>query len=319
MLHRDWHPVAEAIEPGTVRSVKLLEREFVIWRCGDRILAWDDRCPHRGARLSGGTVEDRGLRCPYHGLVFNSQGTCVEVPASPGWTPSSQLCLSAYPAELRYGLVWLSLNPDADPKTIPSFPEWSDLNYRKFLCGAYRFRASPLRVMENFLDVSHFPFVHDGLLGDRIHTEVPDYQVHWDDQGLSIKDVQIWQPNPDGTAQGATVTYNYHAPTPLSAWFEKLSGDRRLTIFFAICPLEPELAIGWMWIAMNYGSEIPQAELHGFQDRVVRQDIPIVESQHPKRLPLTLSQEGHLPSDRASIAYRQWLQRRGVQFGAIAA
>ncbi|MFP4219371.1 MAG: hypothetical protein ACLFM4_00830 [Phormidium sp.] len=37
MLHRDWHPVAEAIEPGTVRSVKLLERKFVIWRCGDRI------------------------------------------------------------------------------------------------------------------------------------------------------------------------------------------------------------------------------------------------------------------------------------------
>jgi phenylpropionate dioxygenase-like ring-hydroxylating dioxygenase large terminal subunit len=173
--------------------------------------------------------------------------------------------------------------------------------------------------MENFLDVSHFPFVHDGLLGDRSHTEVPEYHVDWNDQGLSIKDVQIWQPNPDGTAEGATVTYNYHAPTPLSAWFEKLSGDRRLTIFFAICPLEPELTMGWMWIAMNYGSEIPQAELHGFQDRVVRQDIPIVESQHPKRLPLTLSQEGHLPSDRASIAYRQWLQRRGVQFGAIAA
>lgn len=76
--------------------------------------------------------------------------------------------------------------------------------------------------------------------------------------------------------------------------------------------------MGWMWIAMNYGSDIPQAELHSFQDRVVRQDIPIVESQQPKRLPLTLSQEGHLPSDRASIAYRQWLQRRGVEFGAIA-
>lgn len=53
MLQQDWHPVAETIEPGTVRSVKLLEREFVIWRCGDRILAWDDRCPHRGVRLSG--------------------------------------------------------------------------------------------------------------------------------------------------------------------------------------------------------------------------------------------------------------------------
>lgn len=128
--------------------------------------------------------------------------------------PLPQLALSSYLAELRYGLVWLSLNPDADPKTIPSFPEWNDLNYRKFLCGAYRFRSSPLRVMENFLDVSHFPFVHDGLLGDRLHTEVPEYQVDWNEQGLFIKDVQIWQPNPDGTGEGAKVTYNYHAPLP---------------------------------------------------------------------------------------------------------
>lgn len=72
-----------------------------------------------------------------------------------------------------------------------------------------------------------------------------------------------------------------------------------------------------MWIAINYGWDLPESELHQFQDIVIRQDIPIVESQSPRRLPLDLQAEIHLPCDRASIAYRQWLKQIGVHFGTI--
>jgi phenylpropionate dioxygenase-like ring-hydroxylating dioxygenase large terminal subunit len=72
-----------------------------------------------------------------------------------------------------------------------------------------------------------------------------------------------------------------------------------------------------MWIAMNYGQNLPEAELRAFQDRVVRQDLPIVASQHPKRLPLDLKAEIHLPCDRASIAYRQWLRELNIRFGTL--
>lgn len=317
-LKSQWYPVSDRLEPNGVRAVRLLGRDLVLWQSGDRILAWDDRCPHRGAQLSGGTVEGDRLICPYHGLHFDPTGRCTKVPAAPNWQPSDRLHCQSYAACWRYGLLWVSFDPNADPSRIPQFSEWDDPNYRRFLCGAYSVRSSPWRVMENFLDVSHFPFVHGGLLGDRQHAAIPDYRTHQDDSGLHLQNVRVHQPDPDGTGVGSTVTYNYHATTPWVADFEKLSPAGRLTIYFAICPQDAETCLGWMWVAMNYGTDIPETQLRAFQDRVVRQDIPIVESQRPRRLPLDLSADGHLPSDRSSIAYRQWLCRLGIQFGAIA-
>jgi phenylpropionate dioxygenase-like ring-hydroxylating dioxygenase large terminal subunit len=66
---------------------------------------------------------------------------------------------------------------------------------------------------------------------------------------------------------------------------------------------------------MNYGDEIGAAQLRAFQDVVAGQDIPIVASQRPERLPLDLQTEPHLRSDRTAIAYRRWLRELGLTFG----
>jgi phenylpropionate dioxygenase-like ring-hydroxylating dioxygenase large terminal subunit len=66
---------------------------------------------------------------------------------------------------------------------------------------------------------------------------------------------------------------------------------------------------------MNYGHDIPAAELRAFEDKIVAQDVPIVESQRPELLPLDLQAELHLRSDRTAIAYRQWLRQLGLTFG----
>ncbi|MCP5870855.1 Rieske (2Fe-2S) protein, partial [Klebsiella pneumoniae] len=61
VLWHDWHPVAASagLAIGTMQPVRLLEQELVIWRSSDgAVQAWDDRCPHRGARLSLGWVKD---------------------------------------------------------------------------------------------------------------------------------------------------------------------------------------------------------------------------------------------------------------------
>ena len=70
-----------------------------------------------------------------------------------------------------------------------------------------------------------------------------------------------------------------------------------------------------MIIGMNYGHDIPLSQLREFQDRIVAQDKPIVESQRPELLPLDLAEELHLRSDRTAIAYRKWLRELGLQFG----
>ncbi|MDZ8263667.1 Rieske (2Fe-2S) protein [Nostoc sp. ChiQUE01b] len=83
ILLNDWHVIARSqdLQPGTVLHKRLLGSDVVLWHNGDKVLAWQDVCPHRGARLSLGYVNKETLVCPYHGLAFNSEGKCVLVPA----------------------------------------------------------------------------------------------------------------------------------------------------------------------------------------------------------------------------------------------
>ena len=69
-----------------------------------------------------------------------------------------------------------------------------------------------------------------------------------------------------------------------------------------------------MLIAMDYAHDQSE-EIRNFQNKIVSQDIPVVESQRPELLPLDLQTELHLKSDRMSIAYRKWLKQLGVSFG----
>ena len=71
----------------------------------------------------------------------------------------------------------------------------------------------------------------------------------------------------------------------------------------------------WLIMALNYGHEVPDEKLCRFQDAVSAQDVPVVESQRPERLPLDLQAELHLPSDRAAIAYQQWPKNIGLRYG----
>jgi hypothetical protein len=66
---------------------------------------------------------------------------------------------------------------------------------------------------------------------------------------------------------------------------------------------------------MNYGHDIPEAEMIAFQDKVAAQEKVIVESQRPELLPLDLREELHLRSDLMAIAYRKWLLELGMSYG----
>jgi phenylpropionate dioxygenase-like ring-hydroxylating dioxygenase large terminal subunit len=82
----------------------------------------------------------------------------------------------------RYGLIWVALGqPTHD---LPPFPEWEKVAYRKILCGPYRIKASGPRLVENFLDIAHFPFVHAGILGVPSHPEIADYDARIEPEGV---------------------------------------------------------------------------------------------------------------------------------------
>lgn len=315
VLVNDWHPVATVaqLREQPVVGVRLLEEDVVVWQAGDQLLAWQDLCIHRGTRLSLGKVEENRLQCPYHGWTYNEHGRCVHIPAHPDQAPPEKARVKVYRACERYGLVWVTLGEP--PHDFPPFPEWDDPSFRKLLCGPYTVRASGPRIIENFLDIAHFPFVHEGILGDKAHPEIADYRAEIGPAGVVAQGVRVYQPDPYGTGQGDTVSYTYKALRPLTAYLLKESTGPRFSILLMVTPHAAVESTAWMWMTMNYGHELPAEELIAWQDQIFSQDRPILESQRPELLPLDLQAELHLRSDRLAIAYRTWLNQLGLSFG----
>ncbi len=329
MLLGEWFLIAwsEEVAYGQTAARRLLGRDLVLWRSSEGVHCWLDLCIHRGARLSLGRVRgadpvpDEGgggrrecLVCPYHAWEYAPSGQCVRIPAHAGMTPPAKARAQVFLAQERYGAIWVCLGEPASD--IPEFPFAETPGFRTVTAGPYRFRALGPRVIENVLDVAHLGYVHAGLLGDPQRLHVEDYQVGEGPRGPEADEIRIWQPNPDGTGQGALVTYRYWVSGPLTAGLEKKSGERRFAILAQVSPVEEEHSEMRLLMSMDYGHEIPEAELRAFQDRVTEQDRIVVESQRPELLPLDLQAELHLRSDRMAIAYRKWLKKIGLRYGA---
>lgn len=111
-----WHPVAlgRDIAPGTSAGVVLDGREIAVWRdVKGTIHAWEDRCPHRGMKLSFGFVRGDHIACLYHGWEYGADGRCQKIPAHPDLTPPATICVPSYPVAEGAGLVWVAAAGDA--------------------------------------------------------------------------------------------------------------------------------------------------------------------------------------------------------------
>jgi nitrite reductase/ring-hydroxylating ferredoxin subunit len=115
-----WYPVAMAgdLEPGQSAGTRLFDREFCIWRDADGCPhAWEDRCPHRGMRLSFGFVRGDRIACLYHGWQYDTQGQCRLIPAHPDLDVPPTIRVAAYPCLDRLGMLWVY--SDATVETPP--------------------------------------------------------------------------------------------------------------------------------------------------------------------------------------------------------
>jgi len=123
-LRRRWFPVARVEEavPRHVVQVQLLGQEVAVWRDdAGRINAWENRCPHRGVRLSIGLNDGKELRCQYHGWRYASgSGQCTFIPAHPDQKPANVIRAKPFAVVEQYGFVWVNLAEDADPADVPS-------------------------------------------------------------------------------------------------------------------------------------------------------------------------------------------------------
>ncbi len=149
----------------------------------------------------------------------------------------------------RERCAWRRLGSGVSP--IPTCELLEDPAYKVLLAGPYRVRASGPRIMENFLDVGHFPFVHEGVLGDRARPEIADYAAEITSSGVVATGVKVFQPDPYGTGHGSTASYTYRVHRPLSASFVK-DGEHSFGMLLSVTPHDAVDSTAWMWMAMNY-------------------------------------------------------------------
>ena len=325
-----WWLPACCVPQVDIAQATVLGLDLVLWRTSTGWQAAPNQCPHRGAKLSDGCVQNEHLQCPYHGWQFNTQGACTLIPATPDFKPLQTHGIETV-AVLEYaGLLWVQLAPNSTtPLPSELYPSHTTAQQAKnalsVLVGPYDVNTSAPRAVENFLDVSHFGTVHAGWLGDAAHMEVPPYVVNIEPNRATATGVRTWQPKSQATLNtGAWVDYTYRVAHPYCA---ELSKQPDITAGFAesiavwSVPLTPDTCRVWFSLCMeNVGqtaADIQTFHTQDFQHTIFMQDKPILEGQRPALLPLNASAEKHSAADRMSAAYRQLLRDWGIGYGTI--
>ena len=168
LLRRYWYPVAvaqELTDMHPIKHVRILGEDLVLFRDQrGRVGLVADRCPHRGASLLYGRVEERGIACAYHGWLFNTEGNCLECPAEPA---ESRFHLTvkhkAYPVQKFVGLYWTYMGPKPSP-LIPRYDVWVRKDGKRRLMVQPQLDCNWFQAMENSVDPSHLQILHQALI-----------------------------------------------------------------------------------------------------------------------------------------------------------
>jgi phenylpropionate dioxygenase-like ring-hydroxylating dioxygenase large terminal subunit len=167
-LRRFWQPVCFSDELKDLPlRLRILGEDLVAFRDGSGAAGLLElHCPHRGTSLEFGLVGDKGIRCCYHGWLFDVDGTILETPGEPATTTlKDRLCHGAYPVHEAHGLVFAYLGP---PEAKPAFPTYDSFlrpGYRVIPGRKYYYPCNWLQIYENTMDPAHTAFLHTIVSG----------------------------------------------------------------------------------------------------------------------------------------------------------
>jgi len=305
-----WHAVLSSRElrGKPVSKIRFGER-LVFWRdAGGQPVCLEDRCAHRGAALSLGTVRDGTIACPFHGLCYDPAGRCVRVPVEADWKIPESLKVAAYPVAEGDGLVWLWRGPPADTEMLPLLPGLPRLELVEGLAfgeTTWTWNGHYTRCIEGVIDYSHLPFVHPRTIG----------RVTIKDPACSV--------SVEPTTDGFRARRNEHSAERQfiefiapNIWLNSVGPGYVLAAIFApVDDTHTEAYLRWYYPpALRWAR--PLVDLLGrFGQWVVfHDDLPILASQRPANVD-DADGDRLLPSDAAVIAYRQVRRRLQNELG----
>jgi 5,5'-dehydrodivanillate O-demethylase len=161
LLRRYWYPVAfvRELDEWPIKRVRLLAEDFALWKSLDGGYGIvQERCPHRAASLVYGVVEPEGLRCGYHGWLFDRSGVCIDQPAEPDTsTFKDKIAAQSGRAQPLGGMVWVYIGPEPAPE-LPRFDVFVMDGVRDV--GHSMLPCNWLQIMENSVDPHHVEWLH---------------------------------------------------------------------------------------------------------------------------------------------------------------
>ncbi|MCV6584003.1 MAG: aromatic ring-hydroxylating dioxygenase subunit alpha [Marinibacterium sp.] len=227
------------------------------------------------------------------------------------------------PTIRAFTLVFTTLGDN--PRPMPVIQEFDEPDRRVVNCGSVGVQTSPCRIVENFLDMAHFCFVHTDILGAVDETEVLSYKtrLHEDVDEIWATDCKFFQPAASQSARDASAgqltDYIYRITSPFSVMLYKTAmgyADRLDAICLFIQPKTETDCIAYMPMAL-LDDVSSTTSMIDFQQTIFLQDRIILENQRPRLLPISPRSEMPTRADLSSVAYRRWLKDKGLRFGLL--
>lgn len=311
-LRRYWYVVADSTDVADrPHAVQLLGEPIVLYRTADgAIVAAPDRCPHREAPLSQGRIDGGCLVCCYHGWTFGAEGRCVRVPSAPESVPvPPKSHLATFHAVERYGLVWVCLG---DPLAgIPEIAAEHDPSYRRINSGVEVWRTSATRMTDNFMDISHFPYVHVGTFGIPDNTLVPKISMEDLDADFHGYRYQAEVINEQGAASSGlaakvitrTMTTGFNLPFLVRSTIHYETGLDHL-LLLCTTPVDDVTSYFTFVVWRNDDFSVPAEEVIAFDRAIGAEDKRMLELV-PGVLPIDVTATASVQADKPSVEWRR--------------
>lgn len=299
-----WTPVIAARSlRGKPLSIRLAGEPVVLFRDGRGGLgALIDRCPHRGAALSLGKVNERGcLQCAFHGWSFERDGACANVPLND--VPEARrahYAATALPVREVGSMIWVFTGLDAagtEPEPPPALvePGWSLWIHDEI------WNAHWTRAMENMLDTPHVPFVHRRTIGRSMRARMkPDSLLV-----MTVEPVDWgarFHAELDGQSTGASLDWR----RPNGMVLDIPIPDRRLRIHIWCVPVDATHVRMILVAGRTFLRHNPLGWLADQYNRLILlEDRAIVESSQPPESPPPV-EEHSVATDKPTLHFRRY-------------
>lgn len=312
VFRRFWYPVIplQQLVDGP-QSFTLLGEPLVLWLNPEgQPAALRDRCCHRTAKLSLGKVCDGRICCPYHGWEFDGDGACQHVPQLQDKAIPTSYQVEAFRCTERYGYAWVCL--EAPLRDIPEITEAADPDYRLIPEFYEPWQCAGLRVMENELDLAHPTFVHTTTFGSEDHPTPDALDISETDWGIHVFG-KLGVVNPQQQQQNLKMAEGQTTRTLAMDWMMPFTIKLKITypnglehiVVNTMTPITDGRSQMVQFCLRNDSeADTPAADVVAFDRAVTLEDKRILESTDCD-VPLSLSQEQHMLTDRPGILIRK--------------